>query len=138
MDCEKSLGHDLRQDPPSAVPRRFQFRLLLIFGFTAVVAVLAAVEAARREAAPGRKIRWWRGRFVGCSRAEVVKRMGLPAHEVENHFGNPPASYIKLHPVVKILVYSQPGGELYVSFERRGSKWLAFECSFLPAGAVWE
>ncbi|HVW35746.1 MAG TPA: hypothetical protein VHB99_00520 [Pirellulales bacterium] len=115
---------------------RFQFRLWTVFLLTAVVAVLFGVIAIRREADPGRKIRYWEGRLVGQSRAAVVSKFGLPKDEFDGHYGLPDASFVKLHPTAKTLIFPQSGGKLYISFERKGAKWIAFACSYVPDGSV--
>jgi hypothetical protein len=122
----------------SAWPRRFQFSLWTLFCLTAAVATVVAVIAIHREADPLRKIDYWDGRLVGQLRAAVVKHLGPPEDEFDGHYGLPDARYLKLHPVAKTLVLPQPGGKLYVSFEPKGSKWVAFACSYLPDGWVMD
>lgn len=121
----------------SSAPHRFQFRLRTLFCLTAAVAIVAGVVAIRREADPIRKVRRWEGRLVGQSRAAVVKKLGPPDDEWDGHYGLPHTGFVKLHPVAKTLTFPQPGGKLYVSFDPKGSQWIAFACSYLPDGAVW-
>lgn len=140
MNTSVKNSADVESRCKSAEPRRFQFRLRTLFCLTAAVAIVAGVVsgvAARRQADPWRKVRWWEGRLIGQSRSAVEKKLGPAEDEWNCHYGNPDIRFIKLHPVAKTLIFPQPGGKLYVSFEPQGSQWMAFDCSYLPEGAAW-
>lgn len=126
----------LASSDESTAPRRFQFRLRTLFCLTAA-AIVAGVVAIRREADPWHKVRWWEGRLAGQSRSAVVKKLGPPENECSGHYGLPGAHFVKLHPVAKTLIFPQPSGKLYASFEPQGSQWIVFGCSYLPDGAAF-
>jgi hypothetical protein len=102
-------------------PRRPQFRLATLFLVTTAIAIVLGIVAIIREADPQRKVDYWEGRLVGQSQATLVHKLGQPESESNGHYGLPDPSFIELHPIAKTLIFGQPGGKLYVSFEPKGS-----------------
>lgn len=76
--------------------------------------------------------------LVGKSEAAVRSEFGQPHRESKGHYGAPPTTFAqKFTDEIKTLVFQQPGGEIYVSFEKRGDTWVAICNSWLPEGSAF-
>ena len=68
----------------------------------------------------------------------VRSTLGKPSVEFAGHYGNPPIDFRqKFTGEIKTLVFKRPGGEHYVSFEKRPAGWVSICSSWLPEGAVY-
>ena len=75
-----------------------------------------------------------------ANKAEAVVRseLGEPQHQFTGHYGNPPLFFTqKFTGEIKTLVFKKPGGEYYVSFEKRPAGWISIGSSWLPDGAAF-
>jgi hypothetical protein len=76
--------------------------------------------------------------LAGSNEAAVKSQLGQPSHEFAGHYGNPPLDFTeKFTGEVKPSVFTKPGGEVYVSFEKRNGTWIAICNSWLPKGAAF-
>src|SRR5262245_44671793 len=58
--------------------------------------------------------------LAGNTEAAVKSQMGQAKNEFSGHYGNPPLDFTKKFTgEVKTSVFSEPGGDVYVSFEKR-------------------
>ena len=76
--------------------------------------------------------------LAGSAEAAVKSKLGQPNNEFSGHYGNPPLDFTKKFTgEVKTSVFSKPGGDVYVSFEKRNGTWVAICNSWLPKGAAF-
>ncbi|HEV7300081.1 MAG TPA: hypothetical protein VGN72_12000 [Tepidisphaeraceae bacterium] len=76
--------------------------------------------------------------YVNRTEAVVRAELGEPSDEFASHYGNPPLDFRRQFTgEIKTLVFKKPGGEHYISFEKRPDGWIAINSSWLPAGAVF-
>jgi hypothetical protein len=74
--------------------------------------------------------------LAGQSEASIRLTLGQPHNEFSGHYGLPSPAFTKeFVGEVKTSVFAKPGGELYVSFEKRNSVWIAICNSWLPKGS---
>lgn len=76
--------------------------------------------------------------LTGKTEDAVRAQFGQPHHEFAGHYAAPPESFTQQFTgPIKTLVFAKPGGELYVSFERRNGSWIAICNSWLRSGAAF-
>ena len=140
LDIDAEIGDRLGVElvGNSAGLRRPQFRLATLFLLTTLIAIIVGIVAIRRETDPRRRIEYWEDRLVGQSWATVVDRLGPPEAGWDGHYGLPDIHFVKRHPIAKTLIFPQPGGKLYVCFERKGPTWVTITCSYNPDGWVMD
>ena|ERR1035437_4400628 len=68
----------------------------------------------------------------------VRSELGEPHHWFAGPYGLPSMDFTKQFTgEIKTLVFKKPGGEYYVSFEKRPSGWVSICSSWIPDGAVF-
>jgi len=73
--------------------------------------------------------------LVGRREAAVLAQLGPPSREWAAHYGNPPDTYTaKFTGEIRSAVFKKRGGEVYVTFEKRGGVWYAISNAWLREG----
>ena len=75
--------------------------------------------------------------YVGMTRAQAIAKWGMPTRLWPGHYGLMPKTYTDKHPKVRTMVYQNSCGELYMSFDPVGNKWICFSSSWLPRGGAY-
>ena len=76
--------------------------------------------------------------FANETEAAVRSELGEPHHQFAGHYGLRSMDFTKQFTgEIKTLVFKKPGGEYYVSFEKRPSGWVSICSNWLPDGRAF-
>jgi hypothetical protein len=76
--------------------------------------------------------------LVGWTETGMRASYGQPKGEFPGHYGLPPMSWVRqFKGEIKTAVFARPGGELYVSYEKRNGQWIVISNSYLPHGGAF-
>jgi hypothetical protein len=74
------------------------------------------------------------GKFVGKTKASILRRFGEPSHQWEGHYGAPSWDYASQHSPAVTFMYERWTGIHYLSFELVDGEWVCFRSSWMPNG----
>ena len=73
--------------------------------------------------------------YLNRTEAEVRSELGEPERDFPGHYGNPPMQFKdQFKGEVRTLVFKKPGGQYYVSFEKRSDGSICICSNWLPDG----
>jgi hypothetical protein len=76
--------------------------------------------------------------LVGKPEATVIAQLGKPWTQSPGHYGMPTPDWRKKFTgEIKTAKFKKPGGEIYISFEKRNGTWYAISNDWLPKGAAF-
>ena len=105
----------------------------LVFALAALVAFVGCTSTPAVSRPSGRQS----DVYAGMSEASIRAQLGRPSREFAGHYGLPSTTFAsRFSGQIKTLVFKDPDGEHYVTFEKR-SNWIAISSAWLRKGAVF-
>ena len=71
--------------------------------------------------------------YVGQTREQLISRLGEPDHRWAGGYGGRPPQFTPC----ETFAYGRWHGTIYISVHQRNGRWVCFESSWLPKGAVY-
>lgn len=108
--------------------------------FSSAALLLCAVTMVLRPGGRGTQLifRPADGGLVGMTETNVHSRLGQPRLGFAGHYGLVSRQFADKFPgKIKTSVFRIPGGDEYVSFERRQDTWIVISNTWLQAGGVF-